>query len=298
MVEVSVIIPSYSRPTFLYRAAKSVLAQTFSDWEMIIVDDNGRGTEEQNNTAEILEPFLSDKRVQYLILERNSGGSVARNVGWQAAKGKYICFLDNDDEFYPQKLEIQYNALEKSGHQVSVCRFESYKNGRKARISPKIEKCDSYLIPFFQGRLNFASGSTLMVSKEILRQIGGYDEAFRRKQDVELMVRLLAVEKLFIEERVLVRLNIDDRTNIPKVEIFKRTQSLFNAKFTELFESFPKEEQSRIIQYNLIELSKVALWNKDIREFLRVFFISELTWKNKVGLLRDLTKKFITYYVR
>ena len=298
MPKVSVIVPSYSRPELLKKTIESVLNQSFSDWELIIVDDNGKGSPSQLETAKLMDSFLNDRRIVYHVLEDNIGGSGARNVGWRMANGEYICFLDNDDEFYPNKLEFQLAILENSEFQMTVCRFDSFKNERRVRTSPILPKLENYLIPFSKGELNFASGSTLMVRKTLLEKIRGFDEVFRRKQDVELMIRLLSEEKLFIEDRVLVRLNIDDRTNIPKIKDFLKFQKLFNLKFKEIFEQFPIKDQIEIKQYNQIELAKVALWNSDVTAFSKVFFSKELHLKNKFHLLLDLCRKFITYHIK
>lgn len=298
MPKVSVIVPSYRRPELLKKTLRSVLDQSYADWELIVVDDNGKDTPSQIETAELMGSFLSDSRVNYLILEKNSGGSAARNFGWRLAEGKYICFLDNDDEFYPKKLEHQLKVLEQSGFKMTVCRFDSFKNEKKVRTSPVLPQFENYLIPFAKGDLNFAAGSTMMVSKSLLEEIGGYDEVFRRKQDVELMIRLLEIEKLFVDDRILVRLNIDDRNNVPKIENFRKFQELFNLKFKGIFEHFPKEDRMAISQYNQMELAKVALWNKEVAVFAKILFNPGLHWKNKFKLIIDLSRKFVTYHVK
>ena len=298
MVKVSVIIPSFGRPGFLKKSVYSVLKQTFVEWELIIVDDNGKGTPSQIQTAKVLAEFLADSRIRYFIQEENKGGSAARNAGWKMASGHYICFLDNDDEFYPEKLEQQYRLLDKSDYQMTVCGFDSFKKGVKVRSSPQIPNYEQYLIPFAQGLINFASGSTLMVSKSLLEKVNGYDEEFRRKQDVELMIRLLRVEKLLVDPNRLVKLNIDDRSNIPSVEDFRRFQALFQSKFRDLFTEFPHKDQDQIQQYQLIELAKVALWNKNMSLFFTQLFNRKMSVKNKIHLTFDLSRKFITYYLK
>ena len=103
---ISVIIPTYNRAHLISRSAKSVLAQTYPDFELIIVDD-GSG----DNTEEIIEA-LADPRIRYLRHESNRGVSAARNTGIRAARGDYIAFQDSDDEWLPQKLEKQLGLFE------------------------------------------------------------------------------------------------------------------------------------------------------------------------------------------
>ncbi|SFO49021.1 Glycosyltransferase involved in cell wall bisynthesis [Algoriphagus ornithinivorans] len=298
MAKVSVIIPSYGRPEFLQKSIQSVLSQSLQDWELIVVDDNGVGSVSQVQTQTLLNEYRDDPRIHYHIQEENRGGSAARNIGWISASGKFICFLDNDDEFYPEKLKTQVQSLESTGLKMTVCRFDSFKNGKKVRTSPKVPEMDSYLIPFALGKINFASGSTLMISKSLLEKVDGYDETFRRKQDVELMIRLLVEESLHVDDQILVRLNIDDRANIPSVENFKKFQNLFNLKFNNLFETFPQKAQQEIKQYEITELAKVALWNKDWRLFLRLYFTGGLNFTTQFNLGADLVQKFVTYYLK
>lgn len=105
----SVIITTYKRPLFLKRAVDSVLSQTRTA-EVIVVDDNGIGTPFQLETAEVLRDFCD--RVVYLPLEKNVGACIARNSGAKIAKGEYLFFLDDDDEFLPTKIEVQSKFLD------------------------------------------------------------------------------------------------------------------------------------------------------------------------------------------
>ena len=99
---VSIIMPSYNTAKYIEESIKSVLAQTYMNWELLIVDDCST-----DNTDEIVQPFLSDKRVKYLKNEKNSGAAISRNRALREAKGKWIAFLDSDDLWMPEKLEKQ-----------------------------------------------------------------------------------------------------------------------------------------------------------------------------------------------
>lgn len=104
--KVSVIIPTYNRAHLIGRAIKSVLNQTYKDFEIIIVDDGST-----DKTEEVVKDF-KDERVRYIRREKNKGGSAARNTGIKAARGEYIAFQDSDDEWLPEKLEKQMKAFE------------------------------------------------------------------------------------------------------------------------------------------------------------------------------------------
>ncbi|MHA7129378.1 glycosyltransferase family 2 protein [Algoriphagus namhaensis] len=298
MAEISVIIPTYKRPGFLKSSIQSVFEQSFRDFEVIVVDDNGKDTEAQKETAKEILPFQHYTNFGYIVHDQNRGGSAARNTGWQKAKGEYLCFLDNDDFFYPKKLEIQLSWMKSAGSVVSVCGFDSYKEGKKVRSSPLLKESEVSLLHFLTGQVNFASGSTLMIKKTLFDSLEGFDETFRRKQDVELMVRILQATQLGIVPHHLVGLNIDDRANVPPVDDFLKLQKSFQAKFAGLLENFSPSEQNQIREYDLVEFAKVCLWNKDVKGFLKVISKPELPVQKKLWLLQDLSRKFVTYYLK
>jgi len=100
----SVVIPTFNRAKFLCKAIESVLGQTFADWELIIVDDGST-----DNTKEIVAAF-HDERINYYY-QQNQERSVARNTGIKNSKGQYICFLDSDDYFLPERLDLLYRFI-------------------------------------------------------------------------------------------------------------------------------------------------------------------------------------------
>lgn len=115
---VSVIMPSYNTAEYISESIASVRKQTYTDWELIIVDDCSA-----DNTDEIVKPFLSDKRIKYIKNETNSGAAVSRNRALREAKGKWIAFLDSDDLWHPEKLEKQIRFMEKNGYHFSYTNY-------------------------------------------------------------------------------------------------------------------------------------------------------------------------------
>lgn len=109
MAKVSIITPTYNGEKFIERAIKSVLWQTFKDWEMIIVDDAS-----QDKTVEIVKKYVyKDSRIKLIELKENTGGpAIPRTIACKEAKGKYIAFLDQDDIFYPENLEKRVKYLD------------------------------------------------------------------------------------------------------------------------------------------------------------------------------------------
>lgn len=133
MPKVSVITPAFNAAPFLEETIKSVQAQTFLDWEMIIVDDCS--TDETFNIAKKISK--NDSRIMVLQNERNSGVAVARNKALDVAKGQYIAFLDADDLWMPKKLEMQISFME-TGHYVltytNYQKFDSATGKRYGKI--------------------------------------------------------------------------------------------------------------------------------------------------------------------
>lgn len=117
---VSIITPTYNCAKFIARTLDSVQSQTYQNWEMIIVDDRS-----QDNTKEIVEEYSkNDARIQYHLLDENSGAAVARTTAMKLAKGAYMAFLDSDDIWLPEKLEKQIAWMEENDYAFSCTAYE------------------------------------------------------------------------------------------------------------------------------------------------------------------------------
>ena len=116
---VSIIMPSFNTALFISDTIKSVLAQSYTNWELIIVDDCST-----DNTDEVVRQFLTDGRIHYLKNEQNSGAAISRNCALREAKGKWIAFLDSDDLWLPEKLEKQVSFMELNGYHFSYTNYE------------------------------------------------------------------------------------------------------------------------------------------------------------------------------
>lgn len=121
---VSVIMPSYNTAKYIKHSIESVLNQTYSNWELMIVDDCST-----DNTDEVILPYLSDSRIRYLKNEKNSGAAVSRNYALREAKGKWIAFLDSDDTWEPKKLELQLEFMKSNGYAFTYTDYRIQLNG-------------------------------------------------------------------------------------------------------------------------------------------------------------------------
>lgn len=137
---VSIITPTYNCAKFIARTIESVQAQTYSNWEMIIVDDRS-----QDNTKEIVEEYAKkDLRIQYHLLDMNSGAAVARTTAMKLAKGTYMAFLDSDDIWASDKLERQIKWMNDNGYFFSCTAYEQIDEDGNSlnRVIKTIKKTD------------------------------------------------------------------------------------------------------------------------------------------------------------
>ena len=145
-VKVSVIMPAYNSEVYIRESIDSVLAQTFADFELIVVDDGSTDT-----TAAIAESY-SDSRIR-LIRQPNRGVSVARNTGLEASQGQFITFLDSDDLYYPDFLKTLYHLIQSNQTEMS---FSNYSESDRAE---DMQKTDVNKIRCFIKENSTVSGS-------------------------------------------------------------------------------------------------------------------------------------------
>ena len=193
---VSVIIPAYNAEQFIAQAIQSVLNQTFRSFEIIVIDDGST-----DKTKEFLQKFHSQIRC---VCQKNQGPSLARNAGIKVAQGEYICFLDADDFWTPEKLEMQISFMK--GKQDIALVFSDHEEFSDKGIvlrsfleEKKIALGSDFTmqIPLqdaFQKLLivNFISTPTVMVKKECFETTGLFDESLWSVEDRDLWLRLAA----------------------------------------------------------------------------------------------------------
>lgn len=202
---ISVIIPTYNRLPFLREAFASVLAQTLSPNELIIVDDGStdgtwewlRGLRPEGHSGGGLEcldftlpPTVSGHEIRALFLRRSrTGPAAARNLGARHATGGWIAFLDSDDLWLENKLETQLNFL-KSHPNYKICQTEEIWIRRGVRVNPR-RRHRKYSGDIFPHCLSLCiiSPSAVMIEREYFWALGGFDETFPVCEDYELWLR-------------------------------------------------------------------------------------------------------------
>jgi len=186
LTKVSVVIPTYKRSEFLLRALESVLGQTWTDIEAVIVDDNGEGSEYRAATQKSLdEHYGSDPRVKRVLNAKNMGGALARNEGIKAASGEYITFLDDDDIFLPNKVQVQVEAMMANGWEMSFMDCDIH-NQDGVLVDQRRHPVDTHpknedlLIRHLVDPLT--PTDTYMYRAEALRRIGMFDDVLTAQE--------------------------------------------------------------------------------------------------------------------
>jgi len=204
MPEISAIITTFNRANFLKKAIRSALNQTFKDFELLILDNNST-----DETETVVKGF-PDKKIKY-IKHRPLNISQARNLGIKEAKGKYIAFLDDDDDWLPNKLKDQIEIFKKEKDPEVMMIYGGF-----IRTYANSKKTEKY-IPQSKGKITATllwqkdpvtgSASNPLIKKEIFKKIGGYDEKVLTGEDWEFYLRLSKKYKINFTDKIVLNIN-------------------------------------------------------------------------------------------
>lgn len=181
----SIIIPTYNRVAFLPKAIESVLAQTYTDWQLIIVDDGST-----DNTKDVVAQYLTDNRITY-IYQQNAERSAARNNGIMHASGEYVCFLDSDNYMQPDRLEKLSDFIVKANGKACYYTDIEYRN--EQTNSSLIKYGKPYKFPIDVDTLiqDIIATPQLCCATEILLK-HQFNPALSIGEDMELLFRITA----------------------------------------------------------------------------------------------------------
>lgn len=293
MPEISVIITTYKGSSHLERAIDSVLNQTFSDFEIIIVDDNDPSSEERKKTERVVKDYLNGVKgntIFYIQHKKNKNGAAARNTGIQKARGKYIAFLDDDDFYMPERLEKCYAKLEET-HANAIYTSVIYANDSKITgIKCATQKGNLFNELLLDENL-LGTGSNLFVKRDRILKLKGFDERYRRNQDYEFMLRYFKTETIeFINEFLVVKA-VNDTINLPSVDIMLETKKMILDDFSQQINEL-NAEQKYLLRKNIVKtlfLSAFMYSNeKDIRKVEKI----AKDWGVELSI-RDKIKKIL-----
>ena len=194
---VSIVLPTYNRGEMLKNTITSIISQTYTDWELIVVDDDSN-----DNTEEIVNNF-KDKRIRYTRNEKNSGSNYSRNRGAALATGEFLAFIDSDNEWLPGKLEKQMQCFKTNSELELVFCKVLVKDGMLEKSVPNEEIKDSKNLKEIMVRKNIVDTSSALMRKDAFKRVGGFDEKITRLQDWDLFFRFIVVYEypaLYMEE--------------------------------------------------------------------------------------------------
>lgn len=264
MATVSVIIPTYKGAENVSGAVESIYSQTFKDIEIIVVDDNGEGTEEQTNTEKALAGFMAMPNFKYIKHKTNLNGSTARNTGAKSAVGKYIFFIDDDDKISEDDIEAQVNCMENQDESVAMS-YSSSKIYVQGEYSNTIyaKKSGRILYDYLMGKVFIGTGCYLL-RRKVWEEIGGYDESFLRHQDWEFIARILDRYSAVTVSDVYFYRNIINRNTPAKPKSYEAHADKFIEFLQVKIHSISKRKIRNVINLNNSRVAVQYLKNRDI----------------------------------
>ncbi|MDQ0428874.1 glycosyltransferase involved in cell wall biosynthesis [Planomicrobium stackebrandtii] len=285
--KVSVIIPTYNRAELLKKAVKSLESQSHQNIEIIIIDDFST-----DDTAQVVEK-MNDDRIVYLKHDINKGGSEARNTGIKRATGRFIGFLDSDDQWLPDKLEKQLQLF-KDQPDVGVIytgvQVVNENNQPTRKIVPAHR--GNILPKLFESNC-IDTTSSVLVKREVLEQVEGFDAGLPSCQDWDLYIRLAQVTKFdFVKESMVLFYHHSGE------RITTNKKSVLNGHLS-IFEKYK----------NMAKKQKKSTFHRFTLNIWKVIFRTGIVGQNKEtvrlsrGILADGFKdertslKFLFYYL-
>ena len=240
-------MPTYKRPLFLKRAINSILLQDYQNVEVLVVDDNNDGDQFRIETELVMQSYIGNAKVKYYKHHQNSNGSAARNTGIQNAEGDYIVFLDDDDYLLPERIKKAVNFLDSSSPDIGGCCVNYLKKYKKLIYKESNYNCITKdCSGLLDGSIDYAAGSTLMLKKEVIDIIHGFNPSYKRHQDWEFIIRVLQKYKIASIPFVGVVISADGIRNNPNTQLLIEMKDKIFNEFESIIEQFSQPIQKRI----------------------------------------------------
>lgn len=272
--KVSIIIPTHSGHNVVSRAVESALNQTYDNIEVIVVDDNGKATEEQIMTENEIKKFLNDSRFKYIVHEQSKHGSAARNTGVKNSTGNYIALLDDDDYFVADNIFNHIETIESCNEEygISYCGLHLVYLNIEEDIIPIFS--GNVIIDFLLGKIYIGS-SQILIKRNVWDEFGGFDESYKRHQDWEFLARVFSKYKLANVGKIgVVKINID-RNNPETAERYEAFRLYYLDKNREIIDSIPQKLRIQVYNNHYIDIAKSYLKHKN--------FFKCLYWCNRTS---------------
>lgn len=290
---VSIVIPVYNRQNTIARAIDSVLAQSYQNIEILVVDDGS-----SDKTREILQSY-DDKRVR-IFYQEHMGASAARNKGVEEAKGEYVAFQDSDDEWMPDKLYEQVDYMRRNYLKVCFCPYELH-NGNTTTIVPfeylnryKYENGIYEILKY----TNVIGTPCLIAEKKIFSEIGKFDVEMPGLEDYELVIRIVQKYKIGYCPKILVKAYRQENSISGKEEwhreaicqLIRKHRDYIDCKslITGLYDEVSFFEHKEIEWDYLAYLEKISCLGKEFNELTLNYLHRKYI---AVGTLLDFMQK-------
>jgi glycosyltransferase involved in cell wall biosynthesis len=264
---VSVIIPTYGGGDYLERAIQSVLNQTYKNLEVIVVDDNGKGTENQLKTEEVIKRF--ENRVRYIVHKENRNGSAARNTGASFAKGVFFAFLDDDDEYYHDNIETLTSALLELDDSYAFCYggcIDYLGDKQVAEFHPQDNPNPIYNT--FMHRLPIGTNG-FVIRASVYNKVHGFDESFKRHQDWEFLGKVIAQYRIKAIDVLSYKRHILERNKPKEPDVLKPIRLHYLKEMAPFISKLPKQQQKDIYVENRLSITILYLKQKRFKEFIK-----------------------------
>ena len=225
---VSVIIPTHNRSAIISQTIDSVLAQSFTDFEIIVVDDGST-----DNTASVLQEQYAQK-LTYIRME-NSGLPAARNTGIKAVRGTYVAFIDDDDLWFPDKLQRQITLMQ-NNPSLGLVYCGCYKIGEDGAVLSETRPAHRGELLEYLLRSNciVGSASAVMVTHEVFSRAHYFDETLKACEDWDLWIRIARYYQIDFIAEPLVKLRIHPQSMQNNIRVMEcATFSVLNKYWTE-----------------------------------------------------------------
>ena len=272
-MNISVIIPTFNRKKTLKRAIQSVLMQSYTPYEIIVIDDGS-----DDGTKEWLKDNFPN--VKY-IYQMNSGVSSARNKGIKFARGDWIALLDSDDEWLPSKLKDQANEIESNPAAKFLHTNEIWiRNGVRVNQMKKHKKYGGYI---FEKCLDMCriSPSSVLIKKDIFDEIGMFDETLKVCEDYDLWLRFASKYPVHFLDQPLIKKYGGHSDQLSKVD--------------DGIESYRIQSLKKIMNSGILNKKQKTI-TKDVLVKKMYIYARGLEKRNKIRELND-TKKNIQYWI-
>jgi glycosyltransferase involved in cell wall biosynthesis len=285
VTKISVLMPTYNCGKYIAQSVKSILSQTYSDFELIIIDDGSA-----DNTESIIKDF-KDKRIKYFKTEHN-GTASALNTGVSKASGEWIARIDADDLNVPERLEKQVQFLNENIEYNTISSWSVYFNNKGKILFPLRELIEHNDIYEYLSLHNPLNQSGLIIQKELLLK-NKFNEEFTKYEDFELMFRIRDEAKFYNIPEFLVYTRLRDNSNTNEMNDEQMYDVLYNYSFKNLI-SAKSKGRSFYWATNIAWINYFYGNKKDARKYL----YNSFSWKNILAYLltflpRGLFNRFI-----